>query len=75
MIDAKKFHKVIMYMANRWSREESIRIFGNVMGEHFWDKWYSGDHPDLGTMRLFYQMDFSYMQKMFDYIEENYHGE
>ena len=80
---AKEFKKVILFMANRWSKETAIEIFGKNMGEHFWNKWlaaYGNDPedeyrgPDYATMRLFYEMTETYLQKLFDYIEANYNG-
>ena len=37
------------YMWNEWSKEESLKIFGNVMGEHFYSKWniYNGNVESL----------------------------
>lgn len=27
------------YMWNMWSKEESVMLFGEWLGTHFWDKW------------------------------------
>lgn len=78
---AKEFRKVILFMANRWSKEVAVKIFGNVMGMHFWCKWvdtcgepytptYKG--PDYATMRLFYEFDEDNLQILLDYIDEDY---
>ena len=76
---AKEFKNVILFMANRWNRSTAIEIFGENMGQHFWDKWiaaleddYKG--PDYATMILFYEMTEDYLQKLLDYIEVNYNG-
>lgn len=75
---AKEFRKVILFMANRWSKEEAVKIFGKVMGMHFWGKWDyecgKSINPDYATMRLFYEFDMDYLQILLDYIEENYNG-
>ena len=80
---AKEFRKVILFMANRWSKEVAVKIFGNVMGMHFWCKWvaaYGGAYtltykgPDYATMRLFYEFDEDYLQIFLDYIDEHYNG-
>lgn len=71
-MEAKDFHKVIMFMANAWSREVAHDIFGTVMGDHFFSKWSSADRADLGTMRLFYQMDTVYLQKLIDAALNHY---
>lgn len=66
-------------MANRWNQETALKIFGMVMGNHFYNKWvYNGTtsdgkwEPDLGTMGLFYEMDNKYMQVLIDYVDKNY---
>jgi hypothetical protein len=59
-------------MANQWSKDVAIDIFGKVMGEHFWSKWVGNESPDHRTMRLFYEMSDTYMQQLLDYIEINY---
>lgn len=61
-------------MANHWDKDTAIEIFGEVMGNHFFDKWASAKDPDLGTMRLFYEMGWSYLQKLLDYIQNNYNN-
>lgn len=79
---ANEFRKVILFMANRWSRQTAIEIFGKDMGEHFWIKWLGGwsdelnnyRGPDYATMRLFYAMSDDYLQKLLDYIKVNYNG-
>ena len=77
-MEAKKFRNVILFMANRWDKRTAIEIFGEDMGIHFWSKWRGTTErygfPDLGTMRLFYDMGNEYMQIFLDYIEANYNG-
>lgn len=77
-MEAKKFRNVILFMANHWDKRTAIEIFGEVMGMHFWSKWRGTieihGYPDLGTMRLFYDMGNKYMQILLDYIEANYNG-
>lgn len=65
-MEAKDFQKVIMFMANVWSRQVSHEIYGSVMGDHFFDKWQSADSADQGTMRLFYSMSDHYLQALVD---------
>ena len=57
-------------MANHWDKDTAIEIFGEVMGNHFFSKWASAKNPDLGTMRLFYEMGPNYLQKLIDYIHK-----
>lgn len=86
---ANEFRKVILFMANRWSLETAVEIFGERMGSHFFGKWVYGGSayqddshkgtltnwaPDLGTMKLFYEMGDEYMQVLLDYIDETYKG-
>lgn len=75
---ASDFRKVILFMANQWDKDTAIKIFGEDMGMHFWSKWEGvcerTKYPDLGTMRLFYDMSPNYMQELVDYVETNYKG-
>lgn len=80
---AKEFKNVILFMANRWSKQTAIEIFGEHMGEHFWSKWfaalgagfdYAYKGPDYATMRLFYEMTEDYLQKLLDHIKVKYNG-
>lgn len=71
-MNAKEFHMVIMFMANVWSERVALDLFGPVMGAHFFSKWLSADHTDLGTMRLFYEMDTEYLQKLIDAAVDHY---
>lgn len=74
-MDGKEFKNIILFMANRWCHEESIRIFGKVMGDHFFYKWCDAPSPDQGTMRLFYEMSRGNLDILLAYIKANYHGE
>lgn len=51
-------------MANMWSRKMAVEIYGNVLGNHFYDKYLyeGGETPDQGVMRLFYDMTFDNLQ-------------
>jgi hypothetical protein len=69
---AKDFRLIIMFMANRWSKDVAIEIFGEVMGNHFFSKWCGNETPDHRTMRLFYEMSDNYLQQLIDYVELNY---
>jgi hypothetical protein len=71
---ASDFRKVILFMANQWSKETAIAIFGKVMGEHFWSKWVGNETPDHRTMRLFYEMSDTNLQVLIDYVKTNYNG-
>jgi hypothetical protein len=78
IMKAKDFRKVILFMSNEWSNETAEKIFGKVMGQHFYNKWCSRhenfNHPDYATMSMFYEMEDSYMQVLLDYIGKNYNG-
>lgn len=71
-MEAKDFQKVIKFMANQWSKEVAHEIYGTVMGDHFFEKWKSANHSDLGTMRLFYAMSDNYLQLLIDAALEHY---
>lgn len=76
---AKEFRNVILFMGNRWDKDEAVKVFGPNMGAHFYGKWVGACGqgvwiPDYATMRLFYEMSDQYMQVLLDYVEKNYHG-
>lgn len=89
-MDGKEFKKIILFMANQWSKETAIKIFGKDMGTHFFNKWVGAGSktiydrsgnvdqqlwlPDLGTMRLFYEMTDHYINDLVQYIKDNYDG-
>ena len=59
----------IYFMANHWCLEESIRIFGDSMGRHFYDKWVSYNNrvsSDHATVWLWYSMCEEYRQTLLD---------
>lgn len=69
-MNAKNFRAVILFMANQWTKEVAIEIWGKDLGTHFYGKWNAEDTPDMGTMRLFYEMTEDNLQKLLDYIEK-----
>lgn len=68
-MNAQEFKSIILFMANHWDKDTAIEIFGEVMGNHFFSKWAAPKDPDLGTMRLFYEMSTDNLQKLLNYIE------
>jgi hypothetical protein len=36
---AKEFRNVILFMGNRWDKDEAVKVFGPNMGAHFYGKW------------------------------------
>lgn len=73
-MDGKDFKNIILFMANRWCHEEAVKIFGKILGDHFWSKWCGPQDPDMGTMRLFYDMGTENIDRLIAYIKDNYHG-
>lgn len=60
----KEFKNVILFMANAWTREMAHEVFGEIMGDHFYDKWHSAGGGDKGTMTLFYEMSDWYLEDL-----------
>ena len=57
----------VYYMANRWSWSESLRIFGQDLGTHFYNKWAQAAEdstPDYATLKLWYAMSNTYRPKL-----------
>ena len=61
------------YLFNKWCLEESVRLFGDDLGNHIWKKWHSvvregcGDH-----LYWFMNLDDSCKQKLIDRVNEIY---
>lgn len=61
------------YMYNKWSKEESIRLFGNDLGNHIFNKWL-GKHEysnDI-TMSWYADLDNERRQMIVDRAIEVY---
>lgn len=65
----KEFRDIILFMANDWSEQTAIDIFGVCMGKHLFGKWCSYSNPDLGTIGLFYSMDDKNLFTLLEYIK------
>ena len=51
---------VMIYLANSWSKEESIKIYGDILGNHIWSKWvgYNDDcNAIYANAKLIYELD------------------
>lgn len=71
-MNAEELKNVILFMSNRFSYIEAVKIWGKWMGDHFFNKWAAETDPDKGTMRLFYDMSEENMQTFLDYISAHY---
>jgi hypothetical protein len=63
----------LFYVYNKWSKEESVRLFGNDLGNHIFNKWvekheYSNDI----TMSWYADLDKKCRQKIVDRANELY---
>lgn len=66
-----------MYMANMWSHEEAVKVFGKLLGEHIFGKW-SGYYEDYGyngaSLKLIYELDSTNLELLVDRATLNYWG-
>ena len=56
----KETLSVMIYLANSWSKEESIKIYGEILGNHIWNKWvgYNDDcNVIYANAKLIYKLD------------------
>ena len=63
----------LFYIYNKWSKEESVRLFGNDLGNHIFNKWV-GKHEysnDI-TMSWYTDLDNSCRRKIVDRANELY---
>ena len=63
----------MFYLFNRWSKEEAIRLYGNNLGNHIFNKWvekheYSNDI----TMSWYSDLDNECRRKIVDRANELY---
>ena len=66
-----------IYMANAWSESEAKKTFGNLMGEHIWNKWVSYNE-NFGThganMKLIYELDSTNLELLVERANLLYEG-
>lgn len=59
----------MFYMFNVWNKQESVRIFGENLGAHIYNKWMDMRHDDL---RWYGALDDECRQKLVDAANEYY---
>lgn len=65
--------RFMWYMFNKWCKNEAIRIFGENLGNHIWDKWSEIIRFGCGDNLYFYaQLDNDCRQKLVDRANEVY---
>lgn len=80
MDDRKETLSYLIYMANRWCKNECLLIFGSgqfSLGEHIWAKWceYSSQGgPNAATTRLAYEISEQYFSKIVERACQLYCG-
>lgn len=67
---ANEVTNFMFYMYNVWNKQEAVRLFGEYLGEHIYNKWLTiGRDKDL----LFYsQLDSANRQKLVNRANEYY---
>lgn len=61
--------RFMYYMYNKWSHEEAVRLFGENMGEHIFNKWVACSNREL----YFYaELSNEYQQMLVDRANEIY---
>lgn len=71
-METKKHNEVtnfMYFMLNVWNESESIRIFGDNLGRHIFEKWLNFLHDDL---RWYGSLDNKCRQKIVDAANEYY---
>ena len=52
------------YLFNRWCLEESVKLFGENLGNHIWQKWHSVVREGCGDQLFWYMNLDANCQKM-----------
>lgn len=86
-MNAKDFRSVLLFLYNRWTKEEAANIYNTredgtqvdwrfSLGEHIWQKWVYGcdyHHGSLDCIAWFLtELDNENLQKLIDYSIEYY---
>lgn len=67
----------MIYMANKWSEIESIRIFGEDLGKHIWNKYlaFCEDHGMYGAYSMFvFELSSNNLELLLNRACELYNG-
>lgn len=64
----KDIMNLTYYLFNRWTYAESLKVFGENLGSHIYDKW--TDAKD--SLRFFSSLDRDCRQKILDRANEIY---
>lgn len=66
-----------IYMSNAWDKTEAIKIFGENIGEHIFNKWvgYASDRgPTYASLALVYDLDSNNLEKLVERACKLYDG-
>lgn len=67
----------MIYMANRWGRDEAIKIFGGMLGMYIWDKYmkYANSESRYAAYsRLVFELDEDNLKLLIDRATSIYNG-
>lgn len=62
----------LFYIYNKWSKEESVRLFGNDLGNHIFNKWIDCFSCSDRTMYWYANLDNTCRRKIVDRANEMY---
>lgn len=69
----KSVRNYMWYMYNKWNHQEAIRIFGENLGNHIFDKWVSyAENVRDYTMMFFADLDNECRTKIVERANEIY---
>lgn len=67
----------MIYMANRWGKDEAIAIFGEMLGNHIWAKYMSYANSDgmyAAYSRLVFELDTDNLNLLLERATSVYDG-
>ena len=47
----------MLYIYNRWSQSEAVRVFGDNLGLHIWNKWINSREKGIDTLYWYSELD------------------
>ena len=47
----------MLYIYNKWSQSEAIRVFGDDLGLHIWNKWLKSRERGVDTLFWYSELD------------------
>ena len=67
----------MIYMANRWGKDEAVKIYGEMLGNHIWEKYMSYANSSgmyAAYAKLVFELDSDNLKLLLDRATSIYDG-